>query len=251
MNNSLDKGIVVLASGRGTDFQAIVDHIRLGILTDARVAAMICNHESAPVIQRAKDAGVKAHYVSGTSGRNFANQSEREAARRLFDQRCLQIAKDEGANLIVLAGFDQILGRKLVDSFTFKILNIHPAYDLNRFGGRGMVGLKVHEEVLKSGAKYSGCSIHFVTNDVDLGPVILKKKIEIDSRETAETLEKKILNLEHVAYPEAVQLVLDDRVRLDASGKSCYVDRYSKNWDVEWFLRQRRYINLVEGKLSV
>jgi phosphoribosylglycinamide formyltransferase 1 len=247
----LEKSILILASGRGTDFQAIVDHARLGIFSGVKVAGLLCNRDGAAVLQRAKDAGIPANFVPGTSGRIFTNQTERDSARSAFDQECLQIARSEGVSLIVLAGFDQILGRKLVDSFTFKILNIHPAYDLNRFGGKGMVGLRVHEEVLKIRAPYSGCAVHFVTNDVDLGPVILKKKVTINSRDTPESLEKKVLDLEHLAYPEAIQLVIDERVRLDSSGKSCYVDRYSKNWDVEWDARQRRYVELVEGKLPV
>ncbi len=247
----MEKMLLVLASGRGTDFQAIVDHARLGIFSGVKVGALICNHEAAPVIQRAREAGVKAVVVQGTSGRNFQDPSEREATRAQFDQECSRIAREMGASLIVLAGFDQILGRKLVDSFPFKILNIHPAYDLNRFGGKGMVGLRVHEEVLKSGANFSGCAVHFVTNDIDLGPVILKKKTTIETRETPESLEKRVLELEHLAYPEAIQLVLDERVRIDASGKACYVDRYSRNWDVEWDSRQRKYVELIEGKLPV
>jgi len=247
----MEKSLLVLASGRGTDFQAIIDHARLGIFAGVRVAAMICNHESAPVIHRAEDAGVRTYVFHGTSGREFQDESTRETVRTQFDQEVLRIAKEFQASLIVLAGFDQILGRKLVDSFTFKILNIHPAYDLNKFGGKGMVGLKVHEAVLKSGAKFSGCAVHFVTNDIDLGPVILKKKTMIEAMDTPQILEKRILELEHIAYPEAIQLVLDERVRLDTSGKSCYVDRYSKNWDVEWDSRQRKYIELIEGKLPV
>lgn len=241
----------MVASGRGTDFQAIVDHARLGVFNGIKIGGLLCNHESAPVLQRARDAGIEAVHVPGTTGRSFGDQSERETARALFDSECLKMAKETGASLIVLAGFDQILGRRLVDSFTFKILNIHPAYDLGRFGGKGMVGLRVHEEVLRSGAAYSGCAVHFVTNDIDLGPVILKKKTMIERRDTPESLEKRILDLEHLAYPEAIQLVVDDRVRLDSSGKSCYVDRYSKNWDVEWDNRQKKYIDLIEGKLPV
>lgn len=247
----MEKTLLILASGRGTDFQAIVDHARLGIFNDVKIGALICNHESAPVMQRAREAGVKALMIQGTSGRNFSNQAEREAARTQFDQECLRVAREIGASLIVLAGFDQILSRKLVDTFTFKILNIHPAYDLTRFGGKGMVGLRVHEEVLKSAAGFSGCAVHYVTNDIDLGPVILKKKTVIQPVDSPESLEKRILELEHIAYPEAIQLVMDERVRIDASGKSCYVDRYSKNWDVDWDFRQRKYVDLIEGKLPV
>jgi phosphoribosylglycinamide formyltransferase 1 len=247
----MEKSLLVLASGRGTDFQAIVDHARLGIFSGVKIGALVCNHEDAPVIQRAREAGIKAAVVQGTSGRDFHDTTEKELARNQFDQEVLRMGRELGASLIVLAGFDQILGRKLVDSFTFKILNIHPAYDLTHFGGKGMVGLRVHEAVLKSRARFSGCTVHFVTNDVDLGPVILKKKTMIEPRDTPEVLEKRILELEHLAYPEAIQLVLDDRVRLDSSGKACFVDRYSRNWDVEWDSRQRKYVELLEGKLPV
>lgn len=251
MNPNTEKSLLVLASGRGTDFQAIIDHVTLGIFAGIKIGGLICNHENAPAIQRAKDAGIKTSVIQGTSGRNFEDASQKERARIYFDQEVLRIAKEQGVSLIVLAGFDQILGRKLVDSFTFKILNIHPAYDLVHFGGKGMVGLKVHEAVLKSGAAFSGCTVHFVTNDIDLGPVILKKKALVQPRDTPETLERRVLDLEHLAYPEAIQLVLDDRVRLDSSGKACYVDRYSRNWDVEWDSRQRKYVELLEGKLPV
>jgi phosphoribosylglycinamide formyltransferase-1 len=247
----MEKKILVLASGRGTDFQAIVDHEKLGIFEGIKIEALLCNHEDAPVIERARDADIKAIYIPGISGRRFQTGAEKEAARNVFDLECSRLVRDLGINLLVLAGFDQILGRKLVDSNIFKVLNIHPAYDLVRFGGKNMVGRKVHEEVLKNGATFSGCTVHFVTNDIDLGPVILKKRTEISPRESPESLERKVLDLEHLAYPEAIQLVLDERVRVDSSGKACYVDRYSKNWDVEWDLRQRKYVEMIEGKLPV
>ncbi|MDA4129997.1 MAG: formyltransferase family protein [Thaumarchaeota archaeon] len=247
----MEKKILVLASGRGTDFQALVDHEKLGILDGVKLEALVSNHDDSKVLQRAKEAGVRAVVIPGITGRNFETKEEREAMRVNFDQECAKLIWELGINLLVLAGFDQILGRKLVDSNIFKILNIHPAYDLVKFGGKNMVGRKVHEEVLKSGATYSGCTVHFVTNDLDLGPVILKKKTEIGPRETPESLERKILDLEHLAYPEAIQLVLDERVRVDTSGKACYVDRFSKNWDVEWDQRQRKYVEMIEGKLPV
>ncbi len=245
----MEKRILILASGRGTDFQAIADHEKLGIFEGIRIEALLCNHGDAPVIERAKDAGIRAVYIPGITGRRFETSEEREQARAAFDMECSKLVHDTEANLLVLAGFDQILGRKLVDANLFKVLNIHPAYDLVRFGGKNMVGRRVHEQVLKSGATYSGCAVHYVTNDLDLGPVILKKRTEITPRETPESLERKILNLEHLAYPEAIQLVLDERVRVDSTGKACYCDRYSKNWDVEWDRRQRKYVEMIEGKL--
>jgi len=110
----MEKIILVLASGRGTDFQAIVDHARLGIFNGVKIGALICNHESAPVVGRAEEAGVKTIVIRGTSGEEFQDHSEREIVRSRFDQECLQVAKEMGASLVVLAGFDQILGRKLL-----------------------------------------------------------------------------------------------------------------------------------------
>ena len=234
--------MLVLASGRGTDFQSIADHSKLGVFKDVEIVGLICNHHDAPVLKRARDAGVQSYLIKGVTGERFHSHEEREAARIAFDTECIGIVKKLNAGLVVLAGFDQIVSRNFVDVCKFRILNIHPAYDLGRFGGKNMVGVKVHELVIKSGVGYSGCTIHFVTNDVDGGPVILKKKVEISQGETPESLEKKILQTEHLAYPEAIQLLADGRVKVDDTGKRCFVDRFSDGWDIEWDQRQQRYI---------
>ncbi len=234
--------LVVLASGRGTDFQAIADHASLGIFRNVTIVGLICNHDGAEVIERARGMGIPCQIIQGVSGRRFLTQQDREVARRTFDKNCLNAMGNFGADLLVLAGFDQILSPTIVDSFKLRILNIHPAYDLKRFGGRNMIGRKVHELVLKSGADYSGCAIHFVTNDVDEGPIVLKKKVEISQEDSPESLEQKILRQEHLTYPEAIQLIADGRVKFDESGKKCFVDRFSDGWDIDWDLRQERYI---------
>lgn len=234
--------IVILASGRGTDFQAISDHVKLGILRNVSIAGLIANHEDAPVLKRAGEAGIPKIFVQGVSGLRFSDLQSKETARKEFDNRCLSETKRLGADLIVLAGFDQIVSPTFVDAFQFKILNIHPAYDLSRFGGKNMVGIRVHEEVLKAGVSYSGCTIHFVTNDVDGGPVLLKKMVRIDKSETPATLEAKVLELEHLAYPEAIQLVADGRAKIDERGRRCYIDQFDDSWDIEWSNRQMKYI---------
>lgn len=234
--------VLVIASGRGTDFQAIVDHRALGIFSGVEIVGLVCNHKDAPVIKRAENAGVKSYFFQGVTGETFSSREEKEKARTAFDTKCIETVRNLNADLVALAGFDQIISRNFVDACKFKVLNIHPAYDLKRFGGKNMVGKKVHELVLNSAAKYSGCTIHFVTNDVDGGPVVLKKKVEISKSDTPETLEQKILRLEHLAYPEAIQLVADGRVKPDEQGKKCFVDRYSDNWDIDWSQRQQRYI---------
>lgn len=240
------KKIIVMASGRGTDFQAIVDHQKLDILRNVKIAGMVCNHRDSPVIGKAQSAGIESIVVEGITGRKFSNSKEREISRREFDNKCLAKINEIGIDLVVLAGFDQILGSDFVDSCKFKILNIHPAYNTEMFGGKNMVGRKVHELVLKNHSEYSGCTVHFVTNDIDLGPVVLKKRLDIGNGETPESLEKRILYLEHLAYPEGIQLVTDDRVQIDATGKRCFVDRYSGNWDIEWNARQKRYIDNIQ-----
>ena len=241
----METAVVVLASGRGTDFQAIVDHEKMGVFKDVKITGLICNHQDAPVLKRASATGVEPYILTGVTGSKFASQAEREKARMEFDDRCVEIARKLDADLIALAGFDQILSRNFVSAFPFQIMNIHPAYDLKRFGGKNMVGRKVHELVLKSGVKYSGCAIHYVTNDVDGGPIILKKKVEISGSETPESLEEKVLLMEHLAFPEAIQLFADGRVSVDDSGRRCYIDRYSEGWDVEWEQRQKRYIDAL------
>jgi phosphoribosylglycinamide formyltransferase-1 len=245
----LETRIVVLASGRGTDFQAIADHRTMGIFKGVEISGLICNHADAPVINRAQSVGVPSFVIKGIIGTRFPNESAKEEARIAFDKSCIKVIDELQADLVVLAGFDQIVSKTFVEACKFKILNIHPAYDLKRFGGKNMVGRKVHELVLSSGAGYSGCTIHYVTNDIDGGPVLLKKRVDVSKIDTPESLERKILQLEHLAYPEAIQLVADGRVRVDESGKRCFVDRFSDGWDIDWDSRQQRYIAIVQDKV--
>jgi phosphoribosylglycinamide formyltransferase 1 len=240
--------LAILASGRGTDFRAIAEHVSLGILKNITIVGLLCNHDGAQVIERAHSFGIPCKVIQGVSGRKYATLQDKEVARSVFDKNCIDVLHNMGADLIALAGFDQILSATIVDSFEFRILNIHPAYDLRRFGGRNMVGRKVHEEVLKSGAEYSGCTIHFVTNDIDGGPILLKRMVEISPKDSPESLELKILRQEHLAYPEAIQLVADGRVKLVESGKRCFVDRYSDGWDIEWDTRQKKYISIERNE---
>ena len=239
------KKLAVLASGRGTDFQAIADHQQLGIFENLEVGALLCNHEDAPVIERARRAGIKAVVIQGVTGRKFESPEKKESARVEFDRKCLSILRSEEIDLVALAGFDQLLSKELVDFFKFKILNIHPAYDLVKYGGKNMIGRKVHELVLKSGARYSGCTVHFVTNDIDLGPAVLKSRVEISQSDTPESLESKILGREHLLYPKALELVSDGRVIVEENERRCYVDLYSNNWDVGWNDRQEKYIEFI------
>ncbi len=237
----LPKSILIFASGRGTDFQAILDHCRLGILKDVEISGLVCNHPNAPVVQRANGAGIRVYEIEGVVGKQFASKEEKDRARTLFEQNCLDLIQKQSIDYIILAGFDQIVSKLLVEAYKMRIVNIHPAYDVLRFGGRNMLGRKIHEKVIQSGVKYSGCTVHFVTADIDLGPTILKKKVSIVEGETPDSLEQKILRVEHLAYPQAIQLLVDNRVLVDPSVQRCYIDLYSEQWDIEWEKRQMKY----------
>ncbi len=238
------KKLLFLASGRGSNFQSFVDHIELGILRNLLIAGVVCNQNRAPVLDRARKAGIQTFEIEGVTGKKFSSPEEREEARIAFDKQCLDIVKSQSIDFVVLAGFDQIVSKKFVDAFPLKIINIHPAYDLKKFGGKNMIGSRVHESVLSSGVEYSGCTVHFVTGKVDQGPAILKRRVPVLPGDTGSKLGERILLEEHLAYPEALQLLVEGRVLVSDSGDGCFVDFYSDNWDIFWYERQCAYIDI-------
>ena len=229
----------ILASGRGTDFQAILDHIRMKILVDVEVKLVIYNNKDAYVRERAENAGIKAKFIQGTVGQKFDSKESREDARGEFDKQVVESCNDEGVELIVCAGFNQILSEYLVEHYANRILNIHPAYDVVNYGGYGMVGMKVHNAVIDAGEKVSGCTVHYIDSTVDLGPVLLQAKVPIYDGDTAESLAERVLVVEHRTYPKAIQLHADKRVRIE-NNKSV-VDIDSSGWEKKWNDRQIEY----------
>jgi len=229
----------ILASGRGTDFQAILDHIRMKILVDVEVKLVIYNNKDAYVRERAENAGIKTKFIQGTVGQKFDSKESREDARVEFDKQVVESCNDEGMELIVCAGFNQILSEYLVEHYANRILNIHPAYDVVNYGGYGMVGMKVHNAVIEAGEKVSGCTVHYIDSTVDLGPVLLQAKVPIYNGDTAESLAERVLVIEHRTYPKAIQLHADKRVRIE-NNKSV-VDIDSSGWEKKWNDRQIEY----------
>lgn len=242
------KNALFLASGRGSNFQSFVDHVRLGVLKEVAIKALVCNHSGAKVLERARAANILTYEIEGITGRKFASTQERNQARSAFDQECLSITNNLGVDFIILTGFDQILSKSFTDNFPFRILNIHPAYDMKQFGGKNMVGVKVHEAVIAQRAAYSGCTIHFVTSDVDQGPALLKRRVDVKPNDSPDVLASRILEQEHLAYPEALQLLVDGRVIVSDSGRQCYLDRYSDNWDIAWLMRQQAYVDYMKSQ---
>ena len=188
----------ILLSGRGSNFEAIVDRIASKKL-DAEIAVVISNVESAPGLERARARGLNAVYIPSK------NRSREE-----FDREAVEVLRKNNVSLVVLAGFMRILSSMFLDAFPYGILNIHPAL-LPSFPGTD-----VQKKALEYGVKFSGCTVHFVNDALDAGPIILQAVVPVADADTAETLSGKILKEEHRIYSEAIDLVLSGRCEIQA-----------------------------------
>ncbi len=189
----------VLASGRGTDFQSLVDARDRGEL-DVDLAVLLCNVPGAPVLERATRAGVSAVTVDH---RPFGK--DREA----FEREVVKVLREHRVDLVVFAGFMRIVTPYLVHEFPNRIMNIHPSL-LPAFPGA-----HAHRDVLAAGAKVSGCTIHFVDASVDGGPFILQRAVPVLEGDTEESLEARILEWEHRLLPLAVRLFAEGRLQVE------------------------------------
>lgn len=190
--------IAVFASGRGTNFSAIARAVKKGRLK-ANLALLVCDNPDAAVIQRARRSGVKVSLV----------KREDFTAKADFENKIIQHLEEEGIELIALAGFMRMLSPEFVSRYRNKIINIHPAL-LPSFKGEN--GIK---DAFEHGAKVTGVTVHFVDEKMDHGPVILQSAVKIEEKDTLETLEKKIHKTEHKLYPEAIQLFIEGRLKLE------------------------------------
>jgi formyltetrahydrofolate-dependent phosphoribosylglycinamide formyltransferase len=242
------KHLAVFASGRGTNFRAMVDHIKMGILQDVHASLLITNIPNAHAAHFADERSIPVSLIEGVYGRKFANRQDMERARNEFDEKALEILTENRIDLVALAGFMQVLGPGIVEAYKFRIMNIHPAKDLGRFGGRGMFGDRVHAAVLRAGEKESGCTIHYVDNSVDGGPIILQSTVPVEADDTADTLAHRILIYEHRTYSKAIQLHIDGRIQV--KDQKVRID-WSDNWEERWNKRQEAYIRReAEQKLD-
>lgn len=194
---TLNKKIAVLVSGSGTNLQAIIDAIKNGYLSNTEISIVISNKKDAYALKRAQNEGIENLFLNP---KDFSNNIE-------YDKKLVEIISNYQADLIVLAGYLKILTHAFVNSFPQKTINIHPAL-LPNFGGKGMYGEKVHEAVLKSGVQESGCTAHFVTTEVDAGPIISQKKVPVLSDDTVESLSKRVLAEEHKLLVNTIKKVL-------------------------------------------
>jgi len=194
--------IVVLASGGGTNLQAIIDNIEAGKL-DAQIRAVISNNSKSGALERARNHNIPDIHLSH---KQFATPEE-------FDQKFLSILKENETDLVVLAGYMKMISPTVIREYKNRIINIHPAL-LPSFGGKGMYGIHVHEAVIKSGVKVTGVSVHTVDEIYDHGPILYQKCVPVSSDDTPETLQQRVLPHEHEAYSRVIQLFAEGKIEI-------------------------------------
>lgn len=193
--NTLKLG--VLGSTKGTDLQAILDAISSGEL-DAEISIVLSNRKKAYILERAENHNVPALFMS-----------QKDKTREEFDSEMTTILIKHKVDLVLLIGFMRILSAEFCREWGDKLLNVHPSL-LPKYAG-GM-DTNVHEEVLKNGEAETGCTIHFVTDEVDGGPILIQKKCTVDFDDTVSTLKAKVQKLEGEAFVEAIKLIQSGNV---------------------------------------
>ena len=186
--------LAVLSSGGGTDLQSIIDEHKKGNI-NCEIALVISNRKSAYGLERAKQAGIPTACI----------KDQKELLKKL---------QDEKIDFIVLAGYLAILQEDLIKAYPNKIINIHPSL-IPSFCGPGMYGLHVHEAALAKGVKVSGATVHFVSEEVDGGPIIYQEAVSIADLDTAEAIQKRVLEIEHKILPMVVRYYCEDRIRIE------------------------------------
>jgi len=201
--------IGVLASGSGTNFQSIIDAVEGGDL-DATIAVLISNNPQSYAIERAKKHSIAVEILDH---RNFSSRGH-------FDQRMVDLLRDYGVELVVMAGFMRILSPLFLRAFPHRIMNIHPAL-LPSFPG-----LNAQKQAFDYGVKFSGCTVHFADEGVDTGPIIIQAVVPVLDDDTEESLQKRILQEEHRIYPRAIKLYAEER--LEITGRKVRTLSYPK-----------------------
>ena len=197
--------VAVCVSGGGTNLQAIIDGVREGTIKNTQIVRVISNNPGAYALERAEKAGI-AH--SCVSPRSFPD-------RNAFNEAFLAELIDADPDLIVLAGFMVAVPANVVSHFHHRIINIHPAL-IPSFCGKGYYGLRVHERALARGVKVTGATVHFVDEDLDHGPILLQKAVEIQEGDTPKVLQRRVMEqAEWVILPRAISLIAEGRVSID------------------------------------
>jgi len=198
------KNIAVLVSGGGTNLQALIDAQNAGKIPNGKITCVISSNADAYALTRAKENGIATRVLVR---KEYANIAE-------YSKAIKDALVEEKADLVVFAGFMSILDEQVSNAFPMKMMNVHPAL-IPSFCGKGYYGLHVHEAALEKGVKLTGATVHFVTEECDGGPIILQKAVEILNDDTAEVLQKRVMEqAEWDILPRAVSLFCDDRIQI-------------------------------------
>ena len=190
----MKRRIGVLLSGRGSNFEALADSVSNGRIPNAEIAIVVSNREGAPGVERAQSRGINSRVIPSKG-------LEREA----YDRQVAAVLHEHKADLVCLAGYMRLLSPYFVAAFPQRILNIHPSL-LPSFPG-----LESQRQALEYGVKFAGCSVHFVDENLDAGPIVLQAVVPVKDDDTVADLSERILREEHRIYSEAVRIVLEGK----------------------------------------
>lgn len=197
--------IAVLVSGHsgGTNFQAIIDAVRAGNL-QAKIALLVSTNELHGAVARARDANIKTLILP----------SAKCASPVEWDHKVSDALYQEGVSIVALAGYLRIITPVLLEAFPDRILNVHPAL-LPAFGGKGMYGMRVHKSVLEYGCKVTGCTVHLVNENYDMGPIVAQACVPVAEDDTPESIAAKVQNQEHKIYPQCIDWLARGLIRVE------------------------------------
>ncbi len=192
------KRIGVLLSGRGSNFEALAESIRAGRIPGAEIALVVSNREGAPGIEKARGRGIPTRVIPSKG-----------LERETYDRQVAAALQEAKVDLVCLAGYMRLLSPYFIAAFPQRILNIHPSL-LPAFPG-----LEAQRQALEHGAKFTGCTVHFVDENLDAGPIVLQSAVAIRDDDTVESLSERILGEEHRIYTEAVRVIVEGRFRIE------------------------------------
>ncbi len=196
--------IVACVSGGGTNLQAIIDGVKNKTITDVEIVRVISNNKNAYALERARQNSIDAVCVSPKDYED----------RNSFNEALLHTIEEATPDLIVLAGFLVVLPEAMIKAYANRIINVHPSL-IPAFCGTGYYGLKVHEGVLSRGVKITGATVHFVDEGTDTGPIILQKAVSVEDDDTAESLQKRVMEeAEWVILPEAIRMIAQGKIKI-------------------------------------
>ena len=197
--------VVVMVSGGGTNLQAIIDSVKNGAITNTKIVGVISNNKNAHALKRAEENGIPEKCISP---KDFDS-------RDAFNKKLLEEVKAFEPDLVVLAGFLVVIPPEMIAEYRNRMINIHPSL-IPSFCGTGYYGLKVHEAALERGVKVVGATVHFVDEGTDTGPIILQKAVEVESGDTPEILQRRVMEqAEWKILPRAIDMIANGKVKVE------------------------------------